>query len=90
MCKWQNVTFDADELEPGQPSELKQFNFDLMCAEIFQEDNGRWVAVLIDTDGNETWVSEPMKTAESAKWELISHLKQVMDDWLRYLVAVLP
>lgn len=81
---WQLVTFEPDEVEGGELEQLSQFNFNLMCAEIYQQPNGQWLASLIDTDGDEMWVSH------QAKYLVREHLRECFADWLNEMSKELP
>lgn len=77
---------------PGRGSQagLRQFSFNLMCAEVFQEEGGLWVGVIIDADGDEMWVSEGALTADMARWEVRSHLFGMFTRWMSEMAEALP
>lgn len=87
---WKVVEFLEEEAGPGQPTELRQFTFDLMCAEVFQEESGLWVGAIIDTDGDEAWVSEGAPSADMARWEVRSHLFGMFTQWMQQVAEALP
>jgi hypothetical protein len=87
---WQIVKFQADEVEPGQPSELFQFNFSLMCAEIMQEEGGLWVGTLLDEDGDEVWLSTAVDFSYQAKYLVREHLRECFAQWLNEMSVELP
>lgn len=87
---WNVVEFLPEEAGPGQPTELRQFSFNLMCAEVFQEEGGLWVGVIIDADGDEMWVSEGALTANMARWEVRSHLFGMFTRWMSEMAEALP
>lgn len=87
---WQAVKFMPEEVEPDRPTELFQFNFNLMCAEIIQEAEGMWVAVLLDTDGDETWVSDGVGSVYEAKVLVSEQVRECFAGWLNEMGRELP
>lgn len=87
---WQLVKFEPDEIDGGELEQLYQFNFDLMCAEICQEPGGQWVATLVDTDGDEKWVSHAVDFPYQAKYLVREHLRECFAQWLTAMVLELP
>lgn len=79
---WNPVVFMPDEVDPGRPTELLQFNFDLMCAEVMKEESGQWVGVVIDTEGSETWVSHVVDFEYQAKYLVREYLRECFAGWL--------
>lgn len=88
---WQVVEFESDELERGHPMSLYQFNFDLMCAEVFKEaDTGLWLATVIDTDGEEVWVSPAVANPNQAVALVRGHIRECFANWLNAMTRELP
>lgn len=87
---WKLVQFEEDEVEGDKAAQLYQFNFDLMCAELVADEWGIWFAALIDSDGDETWVSEAFATPDEAKEKLRAYLFDQVMRWLATMREELP
>lgn len=88
---WKRIEIEPDEIAAGdEGKDVYQFAFDLMCAEIFQEGDGLWVAALIDSSGDEMWVSDACATAEQAKQAVRTRMIGMMAEWSAAMHRKLP